>query len=120
MGQDLVYREMPEEEKVAWAQDCLANWPCVQCKRRYSDLCPEKWELKATDTSQHTCQATEDYEGPCKDEMVSFIRFNIEMQKQWSRRCHAWWPCDSFAKVGQPPDAELPITLGATLYRMTL
>ncbi|GIX64300.1 CPW-WPC family protein [Babesia caballi] len=51
MGQDLVYRAMPAEEKASWATSCLANWPCVRCRRRYSDLCPEKWELDKRDNT---------------------------------------------------------------------
>lgn len=118
IGQELIYREMPEEEKIAWAHGCLANWPCVQCRRRYSDMCPEKWELDGDKTKGFICRATQEYQGPCKEDEYSFLSYNIAMQKQWSRRCYAWWPCDPIKQLGKPPDGDLPITMRATLYRI--
>ncbi|CDR95320.1 Plasmodium falciparum CPW-WPC domain containing protein, putative [Babesia bigemina] len=121
LGQELVYRLMPEEEKLSWALDCLANWPCVQCTRRYSDLCPEKWELDTQEiATKGLCKAKDEYQGPCKDEKHAFINYNIGMQKQWSHRCQAWWPCDNSSRPGQTPDADMPITMAATAYRMGL
>ncbi|GFE54747.1 plasmodium falciparum CPW-WPC domain containing protein, putative [Babesia ovis] len=120
MGNNLVYRNMPEEDKVVWSINCLANWPCVMCRRRYSDFCPEKWELDEHDTSgKLQCIPTKDYQGPCTDESISFLTYNIEMQKQWSKRCQAWWPCDEPDMTTGAPDAALPITMAATLYRIT-
>ncbi|ORM40814.1 uncharacterized protein BXIN_2276 [Babesia sp. Xinjiang] len=120
IGQELVYRFMPEEDKISWSINCLANWPCMRCRRRYSDICPEKWELDKHNTAgKLVCKASDEYQGPCKDDKISFIGYNIEMQKQWSQRCQAWWPCDSGTKHTVMPDADLPITLAATLYRIT-
>nr|BAN64679.1 Plasmodium falciparum CPW-WPC domain containing protein [Babesia bovis] len=119
MGNNLVYRNMPEEDKIAWATRCLANWPCVMCRRRYSDYCPEKWTLDKHDTTgKLMCIPSDEYQGPCTGQTISFLNYNIAMQKQWSQRCHAWWPCDE-PDLSNMPDTTLPISMAATLYRIT-
>eukprot|EP00375_Theileria_parva_P001521 XP_764193.1 hypothetical protein [Theileria parva strain Muguga] len=85
MGQDLTYKEMGKEEKIQWSKNCIANWPCVMCKRDYSLYCPENFE----------CKSLNSYSGPCMGEAFSFIDYNVPMQKEWSRRCKSYWPCSN-------------------------
>nr|PVC52225.1 hypothetical protein MACL_00000938 [Theileria orientalis] len=85
LGQDLIYKEMGNDEKVQWSKNCMANWPCVFCNRIYSLYCPGGFE----------CKALNSYSGPCKEETYNFIDYNIAMQKDWSRMCKSYWPCSS-------------------------
>ncbi|AFZ81346.1 hypothetical protein BEWA_007550 [Theileria equi strain WA] len=46
LGQDIVYTTMDAVEKRELSKNCLFNWPCINCKRKYSTYCPDEWELE--------------------------------------------------------------------------
>ncbi|UKJ89784.2 hypothetical protein MACJ_003038 [Theileria orientalis] len=85
LGQDLIYKEMGNDEKIQWSKNCMADWPCVLCNRNYSMYCPGGFE----------CKSLNSYSGPCKEETYNFIDYNIAMQKDWSRTCKSYWPCSN-------------------------
>ena len=74
--------------KERWSELRAAYWPCVECRRDYSSLCPGGW----ASTGGTTCKPTASYIGPCAS-AVNFAGFNRGAMAEWSSTCGAYWPC---------------------------
>ena len=74
--------------KGRWSELCLAWWPCVECQREFSDICPKGWE-RGEGTE---CKPSAGYLGPCAAP-TDFAGYSKPMLAQWSLACGAHWPC---------------------------
>ena len=74
--------------KERWSELCLAPWPCVECRRDFSSLCPSGW----VSDGGTKCKLTVAYSGPCGP-VVDFAGFTRGMMAEWSSVCAAYWPC---------------------------
>lgn len=74
--------------KERWSGMCLAWWPCTECQRDFSELCPRGWAVGAG----AGCKPTAAYTGPCAAP-VDFTGYSRDMLGQWSSSCGAHWPC---------------------------
>ena len=74
--------------KERWSELCLAPWPCVECRREFSSLCPVGW----ISDGGTKCKPTATYFGPC-GAVVNFGGFTRDMMSEWSSICAAYWPC---------------------------
>ena len=84
------------ERKAEISLNCLVEWPCKVCKKRY-DTCPQEWTAV-----QSRCTASRQYDGVC-EKTVDFTGMTDMHKARWAARCRAVWPCDSRP---QPPDAQ--------------
>ena len=74
--------------KERWSDLCSAFWPCVECTRDFSSLCPSGW----IPDGGTRCKPTATYMGPCTSS-VNFAGFTRAMMMEWSSVCGAHWPC---------------------------
>ena len=81
--------------KGRWSDVCLAWWPCVECQRDYSTLCPVGWVVEGG----ARCTPTAAYAGPC-GASADFSGYTRDMFAQWSSSCGADWPCSGAAGSG--------------------
>ena len=74
--------------KERWSELCVAHWPCVECRRDFSSLCPGDW----VSDGGTKCKPTASYIGPCISAM-NFAGFTRGMVAEKSSTCGAYWPC---------------------------
>jgi len=88
-GRATSFEGMSVEAKIRWSQMCGAVWPCIECTRNYSNVCPRGWQRTGDDL---TCAPSTRYTGPCRAP-VSFEGYNIKMLEEWSSACGAYLTC---------------------------
>ena len=76
--------------KMRWSELCSAWWPCVECPRDFSAVCPRDWSMQ----SGSICKPSAAYAGPCVAP-VDFAGYTRDMLAAWSSDCGAHWPCAS-------------------------
>ena len=82
------FEALSPSAKERWSELCFAPWPCVECRRDFSSLCPAGW-ISDDGTK---CKPTAIYSGPC-GAVVNFAGFTRGMLAEWSSICGAHWPC---------------------------
>ena len=82
------FEALSPSAKERWSELCSASWPCIECRRDFSSLCPIGW-VSAGGT---TCKPTAAYSGPC-GAVVNFAGFTRGMMSEWSSVCGAHWRC---------------------------
>lgn len=74
--------------KGAWSEQCLAWWPCLECRRDFSAPCPQDWTVD----EGSRCKPTAAYAGPCAT-ATDFMGNTRDMLTAWSSACGAYWSC---------------------------
>ena len=82
------FEALSSSAKARWSELCFAPWPCVECRRDFSSLCPSGWVADGGTK----CKPTVAYSGPC-GAVVDFAGFTRGMMMEWSSTCAAYWPC---------------------------
>ena len=84
------FESLSASAKDRWSELCVTSWPCVECRRDFSSLCPGGW----VSDGGTKCKPSATYSGPC-GAVVNFAGFTRNMMSDWSSICGAHWPCVS-------------------------
>ncbi|XP_058515398.1 uncharacterized protein LOC131478852 [Ochotona princeps] len=80
---------MDSSTKAVFEQKCNVLFPCEKkCEKDYAVICPEQW----INTTLEKCAPSEDYGGPCRDEM-DFAGKTEDEKVAFESLCAVRWPC---------------------------
>ncbi|KEP65560.1 UNVERIFIED_CONTAM: cpw-wpc domain-containing protein [Hammondia hammondi] len=86
---DVDFASRTEQDKIAFEERCLADWPCIEekCERDFTAPCPLEWA-----EAHKACMAPAHYKGPC-EERQNFVGLTPEEKDAAMETCEVFWPC---------------------------